>query len=303
MLIYHRTSIFESPAQTLVNTVNCVGVMGKGIAAEFRDRYPDMFRAYKDICAKKLLEPGMLWVWKANDRWILNFPTKRHWRHPSKVEWIDAGLRKFVAEYERRGITDISFPRLGCGNGGLNWDDVRPIMDSYLAPLPITIYVHDYEVNIGLPEHLESGASSSVNTSRVDRSFEDFLETLHDIVETRAGRFSTLQSRDAFTVQFVPERQLHIKGGLQEAQIDVDDLRSIWVKLLNGIVTEQTAYWGPEIRSEYLLSLLSAMPGIRTVQIQRRNSDRSELAVELAHRRGTELADADEARQSELTWG
>src|SRR4029077_5528254 len=134
MLIYHRTSIFDSPAQTVVNTVNCVGVMGKGIAAHFKDNYPEMFQAYKNPCAKKLLEPGKLWLWKASDRWILNFPTKRHWRYPSKLEWIDAGLKKFVAEYEKRGIVEISFPRLGCGNGGLQWDDVRPLMERHLSP-------------------------------------------------------------------------------------------------------------------------------------------------------------------------
>jgi O-acetyl-ADP-ribose deacetylase (regulator of RNase III) len=303
MLIYHRTSIFDSPAQTVVNTVNCVGVMGKGIAARFREQYPEMFLAYRDICARKLLQPGMLWLWKAHDRWILNFPTKRHWRHPSKLEWIDAGLKKFVAEYERRGITDVSFPRLGCGNGGLNWDAVRPIMEAHLAPLPITIYVHDYEVDVGLPEHVESGTRSAVATSRVDRSFEDFIEALHDVVDARAGQFRTMLSSDGFTVQFAPEHQLHIEGGHKAAHIDVDDLRSLWVKLLNGIVTEQTVDWGPDVRSDYILSLLGALPDVRTVQVQRRDSQRPELAVELLHRRGIQLVGESDAKQSELAWG
>jgi O-acetyl-ADP-ribose deacetylase (regulator of RNase III) len=152
MLIYHRTNLLDSNAQTLVNTVNCVGVMGKGIALEFKQRYPDMFKAYKRICDAGELEIGKLWLWSGRDQWVLNFPTKKHWRHPSKVEWIEAGLDKFVTEYVRRGITDISFPRLGCGNGGLNWErQVRPVMERYLAPLPINVYIHDFTKDVGLP--------------------------------------------------------------------------------------------------------------------------------------------------------
>src|SRR5688572_4179635 len=110
MLIYRRTSLLESSAQTLVNTVNCVGVMGKGIAKEFKERDPAMFRAYKKICDDHLLEPGKLWLWHGADYWTLNFPTKIHWRNPSRIEWIEAGLRKFVSGYEKLGIRDISFP-------------------------------------------------------------------------------------------------------------------------------------------------------------------------------------------------
>jgi O-acetyl-ADP-ribose deacetylase (regulator of RNase III) len=149
MLIYHRTSLMDSTAQTVVNTVNCVGVMGKGIAAEFKARYPEMYETYREICDQRLLEPGKLWLWKDADQWVLNFPTKVHWRNPSRIEWIELGLQKFVAEYQRRCITEISFPRLGCGNGNLDWADVRPLMERYLAPLPIAVFVHDFERDMG----------------------------------------------------------------------------------------------------------------------------------------------------------
>ena len=129
MLTYRRTSILDSTTQTVVNTVNCVGVMGKGIALSYKEREPEMFKAYKDICERKLLQPGKLWLWKSSTPWILNFPTKVHWRRPSKLEWIEAGLAKFVAAYEAQGIREISFPRLGCGNGGLDWADVKPLME------------------------------------------------------------------------------------------------------------------------------------------------------------------------------
>src|SRR5690242_10651893 len=123
MLLYRRTSLMESSAQTLVNTVNCVGVMGKGVAREFKERDLQMFAAYRRICEEKKLVPGKLWLWRGSDYWTLNFPTKIHWRNPSKLEWIEAGLKKFVTAYEKQGIREISFPRLGCGNGGLDWDE------------------------------------------------------------------------------------------------------------------------------------------------------------------------------------
>src|SRR5690606_34022385 len=110
---------------------------------------------YKRICDEGLLEPGKWWLWQGSDQWVLNFPTKKQWRSPSRLEWMEMGLEKFVANYQVRGITEIAFPRLGCGNGGLDWNDVKPLMESYLSPLPIPVYIHDFEVNIGLPEHLE----------------------------------------------------------------------------------------------------------------------------------------------------
>ncbi len=297
MLIYHRTSIFDSPAQTVVNTVNCVGVMGKGVAAEFRKRYPVMFEQYQEICARKLMEPGKLWLWKGPDQWILNFPTKRHWRNPSRLEWIDAGLRKFAAEYENRGITEISFPRLGCGNGGLKWDDVRPLMEAHLSELPITVYVHDYEVNIGSPEHMEKPPGSAV---RIDRSFSDFVNALHLTVDQQAGRFATLRSNREFRAEFVPDQRLRFDNDGRIAEVDVEDLRSVWMKLLKGVVTERAVDWGlPEVTGEHILSLLRMMRDIRTVEIQRRTAQQPELAVELRRRGGTQLTeDADPSRPS-----
>jgi O-acetyl-ADP-ribose deacetylase (regulator of RNase III) len=142
MLIYRQTDLLESKAQTLVNPVNCVGVMGKGLAKEFRDREPEMFAGYKSLCEKKLLVPGQLWLWHGATSLILNFSTKQHWRNPSKLEWIEAGLEEFARRYQELGITEISFPRLGCGHGRLQWDDVRPLMEKHLGNLPIQIYIH-----------------------------------------------------------------------------------------------------------------------------------------------------------------
>jgi O-acetyl-ADP-ribose deacetylase (regulator of RNase III) len=145
MLTYIEGNLFLSPAQTLVNTVNTVGVMGKGIAKAFKAIYPEMFAAYAARCERGELAPGTLHLHRTPHKWILNFPTKRHWRQPSRLADIEAGLDAFVRGYERQGITSVAFPQLGCGNGGLDWEaDVRPLMERRLALLPIDVYVHVY---------------------------------------------------------------------------------------------------------------------------------------------------------------
>ena len=137
-------TIFDSNAQTLVNTINCVGIMGKGLALEFKNRYPAMFDKYKSFCDKGVFKPGVLWIYKADDgKWILNFPTKVDWRNPSEMSYLEEGLKKFVEIWKDKGITSIAFPLLGCTNGGLNPDDVIPLMEKYLSQcdgLDVTIY-------------------------------------------------------------------------------------------------------------------------------------------------------------------
>lgn len=142
MLQYTEESIFSSRAQTIVNPVNTVGVMGRGLALEFKKRHPEMFACYQKICADGTLRIGTLHIFRTPTRWIMNFPTKRHWRDPSRLEWIEGGLRRFSEDYQGLGITSIAFPMLGCGNGGLRWDVVEPLMFRYLDPLPIPVTLH-----------------------------------------------------------------------------------------------------------------------------------------------------------------
>lgn len=135
-------NIFESNATTIVNTVNCVGVMGKGIALEFKNRYPQMFNEYVEMCARKEIKPGVPYLYQdllGNS--ILNFPTKDHWKSPSQLAYIINGLDWFVENYADLGIDSIAFPPLGCGNGGLPWELVGPIMYNKLNPLPIQIEI------------------------------------------------------------------------------------------------------------------------------------------------------------------
>lgn len=151
MITYVVGDLFTSPAKVLVNTVNTVGVMGKGIAYDFKRIYPEMFEEYQYFCEQGMFNVGQLWLYKTPHKWILNFPTKKHWRGKSEIEYLEKGLRKFADIYDEKGIDSISFPMLGCGHGGLNWErEVQPLMEEYLQPLPIDIYIHLYGQN-GLP--------------------------------------------------------------------------------------------------------------------------------------------------------
>ena len=134
--------IFESNCSTIVNTVNCVGVMGKGIALEFKKRYPEMFMEYVLKCDRGEVKPGIPYVYQNEDVSILNFPTRDHWRSPSRLSYVIDGLDWFVDNYEKYNIESIAFPPLGCGNGGLTWSVVGPLMYQKLSILPINIEIY-----------------------------------------------------------------------------------------------------------------------------------------------------------------
>ena len=147
-ITYVDYNLFDSDAQVLVNTVNTVGVMGKGIAKEFKKRYPEMFEKYEKMCKAGKFKTGDLLPYKIpdSDRLVLNFPTKRHWRARSKLEYIESGLKKFAQTYDQKGINSISFPMLGSSNGGLDWEtQVKPLMEEYLKDLQIEIRIHEYD--------------------------------------------------------------------------------------------------------------------------------------------------------------
>lgn len=142
-IVYLRGNIFFSPADVIVNPVNIFGVMGKGLAAQFKKKYPRMFESYKKKCDEKILQVGRIMLVSEVDHRIMLFPTKKHWKYPSKLEYVEAGLRRFVAAYEKYDIKSIAFPPLGCGYGGLSWEEqVQPLMEKYLGDLPIKIYVY-----------------------------------------------------------------------------------------------------------------------------------------------------------------
>lgn len=126
-------------------TVNSAGVMEKGIAQIYKKKYPKMFEIYEEQCSNNEIHTGCLYhYYENNNVLILNFPTKQHWRSPSKLEYITKRLDWFVNNYSRLGITSIAFPPLGCGNGGLDWDTAGPIMYKKLKDSPIDIETYAF---------------------------------------------------------------------------------------------------------------------------------------------------------------
>lgn len=141
-------NLLADDADALVNTVNTVGVMGKGIALQFKRAYPEMFADYAREAKADRLVPGRIHVWETGSitgpRFIINFPTKRHWRAPSRLEDIDSGLLDLVRVVRELGVRSIAVPPLGCGNGGLRWDEVEPRIRAAFEPLSDTVDVRIY---------------------------------------------------------------------------------------------------------------------------------------------------------------
>lgn len=164
MIEFQRGNLLEAKAEALVNTVNCVGVMGKGIALQFKQAFPENFKQYEKACDAGEVKPGQMFTVATgnlfNPRYIINFPTKRHWKGKSKLEDIKAGLVALVGEVKQLGIQSIAIPPLGCGNGGLDWAVVKPLIIDAFAELP------DVETLIFDPDGAPSADQVQVNTSK-----------------------------------------------------------------------------------------------------------------------------------------
>lgn len=162
MIEYKAGDIFAEDAEALVNAVNCVGVMGRGVALQFKRAFPENFRMYEAACRQGEVQPGNMFVFETgqftNPRYIINFPTKRHWRDKSRQPDIDAGLASLLSEVRARDIRSIAMPALGSGLGGLPWPDVRSSIERALGVLQ--------DVEIVVFEPRETPGAEEVITSR-----------------------------------------------------------------------------------------------------------------------------------------
>lgn len=133
-------NILDSDAEAIVNTVNCVGIMGKGLALQFKKAHPDNFEAYRKACDAGAVKPGSMFIFEIgsmiNPRYIINFPTKRHWKEKSRIEDIETGLKSLIEGVRKRNISSIAVPPLGCGLGGLKWSVVQAMIEKAFAKLP-----------------------------------------------------------------------------------------------------------------------------------------------------------------------
>jgi len=143
MIHYVSGNMFEGNYDALVNAVNCVGVMGKGLALQFKNRYPRNYEAYRTLCQTRDFQPGGLHITKfSGDPYIINFATKDHWKNPSQLSYIESGAMRLAKFLKcKPNIRSIAIPKLGCGLGGLRWYDVRQILEKYLSDVETDIYL------------------------------------------------------------------------------------------------------------------------------------------------------------------
>lgn len=166
MVQYSTGDIFSSPAQVITNTVNCVGVMGAGLAQQFKERWPKMFADYSERCAKGEVKPGLPYLYEDDEIQILNFPTKRHWKQDSLLSDIEDGLKYLAANHVKMGIFFLALPPLGCGLGGLSWPDVKALIDKHLGNLTdLEVIVYEPSaVGVNASDESKEGPNSSPGT-------------------------------------------------------------------------------------------------------------------------------------------
>lgn len=263
MLKYIEGDLFGSPAQVLVNTVNTVGVMGKGIALEFKKRYPEMFIQYKEQCDKHKLEIGKLMLWYGKDHWLLQFPTKEHWRNPSKMEYIEKGLMTFTRKYADYNILSIAFPRLGCGNGELDWNEVKPLMEKYLKPLPIDIYIYLGKGDTEKPEHKKQNEMEEyLKENARDLSFEGIKDIIkyHTVIIPITFRMGDA----SWNAYWRKNEKLTYESNDRKIECDEEDIHKMWDEIFNRQVFAKT----DDLKNSLFCSLLEVMGYLQPIRIQ-----------------------------------
>ncbi|WP_126147192.1 type II toxin-antitoxin system antitoxin DNA ADP-ribosyl glycohydrolase DarG [Synechococcus elongatus] len=172
MIKLTQGDILKADAEALVNTVNCVGVMGRGIALQFRKAFPENFKAYKTACAAHQMQPGKMFVYDLNrlynPHFIINFPTKRHWKSKSCIEDIELGLKDLVNVIQKQHIRSVAIPPLGCGLGGLNWEEVRPLIIKAFQAVPeVAVFLFE---PVGAPKAVVMATEKKVPAMTVGRA-------------------------------------------------------------------------------------------------------------------------------------
>ena len=279
MITYVACDLFLSPARVLVNTVNTVGVMGKGIAKRFKQVYPEMFDRYQELCERDAFDVGELWLYKTTNKWVLNFPTKRHWRQQSQPEYVEQGLRKFADTYHDYGITSVSFPLLGCGNGELDWESqVRPLMEEYLNPLPISVFVHLQHVpDAFVPERKDSKAIKEwLRGEPESLAFDEVWGDLKAVLDAEP-RLHTDNGHEAFDVEVGEvggEEGLTIRAKAGASFIPSETVLGLWQHLRQaGFVGGDWLPYGLDTRADYVLPVMATLPYIEPVVMADRYSD------------------------------
>lgn len=292
VVTYIKGSLFESPAQVLVNSVNTVGAMGKGIAREFKRIYPEMFRRYQQYCESGQLDVGRLMLYKTKHKWILNFPTKKHWRQPSKLSYIELGLQKFVDTSASKGITSVAFPQLGCGHGELDWEtQVQPLMEFYLSKIPINVFIYLYSNSTDgvAPEHRVPRETAA--WLRQEPASLPFAEVVNDLraLLARQTTFNTVPGNSRFECYarqpcdagpFELELELLVDG--QITAIESFQLYDLWQLVRDyGICTEHIMPSGLQPLAPYVQGVMTELPYIKIVEMLQNEAGEQRSSVGL----------------------
>ena len=261
MIQYITGDLLKSDADALVNTVNCVGVMGRGIALQFKKQFPDNFNAYKKSCQRAEVQPGKMFIVKRNDllgpRYIINFPTKRHWKGKSRFEDIDTGLRTLKEDILQLGIRSIAIPPLGSGLGGLNWQDIRALIDTILGDLPdVQIFVYE---PVGVPETVKCQEVPVMTSSRavlvalIEQYLTGLMDPFVSLLEVHKLMYFMQEAGEPLSLNFrkgyygpYAENLRHVlsvvEGHLISGYSDGGDQPDKQLKLVPGAVADATRY-------------------------------------------------------------
>ncbi len=214
MIEFTSGDILKAETDALVNTVNCVGYMGRGIAAQFKRAFPENFEAYEAVCERGELRPGVMFVFETGrlmpPRFIINFPTKRHWRGKSRLEDIDAGLEALIREVQIRGIRSIAVPPLGCGLGGLSWRDVKPRIEQAFAALPqVRVLGFEPSGSPGGRQLPKGGAPPAMTVGRavlvglVERYLGGLMDPVITLLEVQKLMYFAQEAGEPLRLQYV----------------------------------------------------------------------------------------------------
>jgi O-acetyl-ADP-ribose deacetylase (regulator of RNase III) len=268
MILYVEGNIFQSPAQVLVNTVNTVGVMGKGIALEFKQLFPEMYEQYRSMCEQNLFDIGILWLYKSPNKWVLNFPTKKHWRQPSRLEYIEKGLQKFVDSYAKLGIYSIAFPALGYGNGQLDFNtEVQPLMEKYFRNLPIEVFIYP-DKKSAFVEHLNKEEMKLwLRSEPTALPFNEVWDDLVQLIKQKVF-FKTVSRETPFKAE-ISENPLGIKILTENHsyQIRYEVLLKFWQQLRTHGFTMRHIAPGVDRKISYLTSIFSDLEYVTSVSV------------------------------------
>ncbi len=265
MIIYVIGNLFQSPTRVLVNPVNTSGVMGKGIPGMFKRLYPEMFEAYRALCERQAFEIGHLWLYRTAHKWILNLPTKTHWRASAKIETIEMGLQKFASVYAEMGITAVSFPAF---SDGLRWDDeVRPLMEAYLDPLPVAVYIHMYDPDTA--QHTRTlaawlhGKPSDISFDKVWRDLARILRQGNTFETTATGELfhAALDNRPR-------SRSLTLHTAAGDFYYSEMLLADLWSYVRGaGYCLPQNLPGGLDASADYIIPVFTTLDYVRPVKL------------------------------------